>query len=75
MLCCLGEQLITGKIIKYTSLDIDRVNIQWDVCKTPLTDDVILGLDILDTLGAAINLSSPTLTINNKVIDAACANG
>ncbi|CAC5386341.1 unnamed protein product [Mytilus coruscus] len=61
----LGEQLVTGKIIKNTYLDIDRVNIQWDVCKPPLTDDVILGLDILDTLGAVINLSTPTLTINN----------
>ncbi|CAC5389058.1 unnamed protein product [Mytilus coruscus] len=54
----LGEQLVTGKIIKNTSLDIDRVNIQWDVCKAPLTDDVILGLNILDTLGAVINLST-----------------
>ncbi|CAC5387736.1 unnamed protein product [Mytilus coruscus] len=67
----LGEQLVTGKIIKNTSLDIDRVNIQ---CKAPLTDDVILGLDILDTLGAVINLSTPTLTINNKVIHAAFVN-
>ncbi|CAC5381224.1 unnamed protein product [Mytilus coruscus] len=66
-----GEQLLTGKIIKNTSLDIDRVNIQWDVCKAPLTDDVILGLDILDTLGAVINLSTPILTINNTVINAA----
>ncbi|CAC5392095.1 unnamed protein product [Mytilus coruscus] len=56
----LGEQLVTEKIIKNTSLDIDRVNIQWDVCKAPLTDDVILELDILDTLGAVINLSTPT---------------
>ncbi|CAC5367200.1 unnamed protein product [Mytilus coruscus] len=70
----LGEQLITGKIIKNTSLNIDRVNIQWNVCKGPLTDDVILGLDILDTLGAVINLSTPTLTINNKVINAAFVN-
>ncbi|CAC5369559.1 unnamed protein product [Mytilus coruscus] len=70
----LGEQLVTGKILKNTSLDIDRVNIQWDVCKAPLTDDVILGLDILDTLGAVINLSTPTLTINNKVINAAFIN-
>ncbi|CAC5363461.1 C1QL [Mytilus coruscus] len=70
----LGEQLVTGKIIKNTSLDIDRVNIQWDVCKAPLTDDVILGLDILNTLGAVINLSTPILTINNKVINAAFVN-
>ncbi|CAC5415444.1 unnamed protein product [Mytilus coruscus] len=70
----LGEQLVIGKIIKNTSLDIDRVNIQWDVCKAPLTDDVILGLDILDTLGAVINLSTATLTINNKVINAAFVN-
>ncbi|CAC5400528.1 unnamed protein product [Mytilus coruscus] len=70
----LGEQLVTGKIIKNTSLDIDRVNIQWDVCKAALTDDVILGLDNLDTLGAVINLSTPTLTINNKVINAAFVN-
>ncbi|CAC5399257.1 unnamed protein product [Mytilus coruscus] len=70
----LGEQLVTGKIIKNTSLDIDRVNIQWDVCKAPLTDNVILGLDILDTLGAVINLSTLTLTINNKVINAAFVN-
>ncbi|CAC5401640.1 unnamed protein product [Mytilus coruscus] len=70
----LGEQLVTGKIIKNTSLDIDRVNIQWDVCKAPLTDDVLLGLDILDTLCAVINLSTPTLTINNKVINAAFVN-
>ncbi|CAC5372366.1 unnamed protein product [Mytilus coruscus] len=70
----LGEQLVTGMIIKNTSLDIYRVNIQWDVCKAPLTDDVILGLDILDTLRAVINLSTPTLTINNKVINAAFVN-
>ncbi|CAC5406987.1 unnamed protein product [Mytilus coruscus] len=70
----LGEQLVTGKIIKNTSLDIDRVNIQWDMCKAPLTDDVILGLDILGTLGAVINLSTPTLTINNKVMNAAFVN-
>ncbi|CAC5376680.1 unnamed protein product [Mytilus coruscus] len=72
MLRGLGEQLVTGKIIKNTSLNIDGVNIQWDVCKVPLTDDVILGLDIMDTLGTKINLSTPA--INNKVINAAFVN-
>ncbi|CAC5390193.1 unnamed protein product [Mytilus coruscus] len=71
---CLDEQLVTGKIIKNTSLDIHRINIQWNVCKAPLTDNVILGLDILDILFAVINLSTPTLTINNKVINAAFVN-
>ena len=69
----LGEHLVTGNI-KNPSLGIKRVNIQWDVCKEPLTDNVILGLNILDTLGAVINLSTPTLTINNKVINAAFVN-
>ncbi|CAC5406965.1 unnamed protein product [Mytilus coruscus] len=68
MLHGLDEQLVTGKIIKNTSLKIDGVNIHWDVCKAPLTDAVILGLDILDTLCAVINRSTPTLTINNKHI-------
>ena len=44
------------------------------MCKEPLTDDVILRLDILDTLSAVINLSTPTITINNKVINAAFVN-
>ena len=50
------------------------VNLQWDVCKASLKDDVILGLDILDTLGAVINLSIPTLTINNEAINATFVN-
>ena len=44
------------------------------MCKEPLTDDVILRVDILDTLSAVINLSTPTITINNKVINAAFVN-
>ena len=38
------------------------------------SDDVILGLDILDTLGALINLSTLTIAINNKVMNAAIVN-
>ena len=35
---------------------------------------LLLWLDILDTLSAVINLSTPTITINNKVINAAFVN-
>ncbi|CAC5397563.1 unnamed protein product [Mytilus coruscus] len=71
----LGEQLVIGKIIRNTLLNIDWLEIRWDVCKAPLTDDVILGLDILDTLGAVINLSSPSLTVNNRVIPVSFVTG
>ncbi|CAC5415897.1 unnamed protein product [Mytilus coruscus] len=71
----LGEQLVIGKIMRNTLLNIDGLEIRWDVCKAPLTDDVILGLDILDTLGAVINLSTPSLTVNNRVIPASFVTG
>ena len=44
------------------------------MCKEPLTDDVILRLDILDTLSAVMNISTTTIPINNKVINAAFVN-
>ena len=39
----------------------------WVVCVVPLYDDAILGLDILDTLGAVINLRIPSVTLNGRL--------
>ena len=67
----LGEQDVSGKIVKDTLLDIGGMKLLWNVCVVPLPDDIILGLDLLDTLGAVINLGVPALTINDRTIKAA----
>ncbi|CAC5365294.1 unnamed protein product [Mytilus coruscus] len=74
MITLVNEKFIPGENEDSETVTLRLINIQWDVCKAPLTDDVILGLDILDILFAVINLSTPTLTINNKVINAAFVN-
>ena len=71
----LGDQDVIGKIVKNVLLDIDGIKILWDVCVVPLPDDIILGLDLLDDLGAIINLGVPALTIRNRTIKASFTAG
>ncbi|CAC5415783.1 unnamed protein product [Mytilus coruscus] len=76
MITLVNEKLIPEDIECSETVTLrDGLEIRWDVCKAPLTDDVILGLDILDTLGAVINLTTPSLTVNNRVIPASFVTG
>lgn len=47
----------------------------WDVCVVPLDDDAIVGLDILDTLGAVVNLKIPSVTLNGKLTPSSFVDG
>jgi hypothetical protein len=66
----LKDQPVNGTIACETLLEINGIKVQWDVCVVPLDDDAILGLDILDTLGAVINLMIPSVTLNGKLTPA-----
>jgi hypothetical protein len=66
----LRDQPVIGRIVCETLLEINGIKVHWDVCVVPLDDDAILGLDILDTLGAVINLRIPSVTLNGKLTQA-----
>ena len=66
----LRDQLVIGRIVCETLLEINGIKVHWDVCVVPLDDDAILGLDLLDTLGAVINLRIPSVTLNGKLTQA-----
>ena len=66
----LKDQPVNGTIACETLLEINGIKVQWDACVVPLDDDAILGLDILDTLGAVINFRIPSVTLNGKLTPA-----
>ena len=71
----LGDQHVIGRIACETLLEINGIKVHWDVCVVPLDDDAILGIEILDTLGAVINLRILSMTLNSKLTQASFVEG
>ena len=71
----LRDQPVIDRIACETLLEINGIKVHWDVCVVPLDDDAILGLDILDTLGAVINLRIPSVTLNVKLAQTSFVEG
>ena len=64
----LGEQPLTGKIVKAIDIKIGTLSLSWDVCLATVSDQLILGLDFLEAHRAVINLQNNAISIGGEVM-------
>jgi hypothetical protein len=62
----LGSQIVHSRLLKDIGFEIGPLHVSWDCCAVPMEDEMIIGLDFLESNHGVINIKEGTLSLEGK---------